>query len=214
MSRYSGQTDFLVGTDVANRNHDLTESLIGFFVNQVVVRADLDGNPTFNELLDRVKEVTLNGYAHQDAPFEKVVDMLHPERDLSHAPLFQVKLVIQYALTDNLELPELTVGGGIEEISLSKLDLTLLIVDGDRIRVDLQYSTDLFQSSTISRMLTHFERLLASAVSNPEQRISQLELLSSAERQQLLVERNDTQAPYSSRSLYSRTLRGAGGTLS
>src|SRR6185369_6199506 len=196
LSRYSGQTDFLVGTDVANRNHDLTELLIGFFVNQVVVRAELDGNPTFNELLDRVKEVTLNGYAHQDAPFEKVVDMLHPDRNLSHAPLFQVKLVIQYALTDNLELPELSVGGGIEEQSLSKLDLTLLVVDGDRIRVDLQYSTDLFQSSTIRRMLAHFETLLASAVNHPEQHLSQLELLSSDERQQLLVERNDTQTSY------------------
>ena len=196
LSRYSGQTDFLVGTDVANRNHDLTELLIGFFVNQVVVRADLDGNPTFNELLDRVKEVTLNGYAHQDAPFEKVVDMLHPDRNLSHAPIFQVKLVIQYALTDHLELPELAVGGGIEEQSLSKLDLTLLVVDGERIRVDLQYSTDIFESSTIRRMVTHFERLLTSAVNNPEQRISQLELLSSDERQQLLVDRNDTQATY------------------
>src|SRR5689334_1678758 len=196
LSRYSGQTDFLVGTDVANRNHDLTELLIGFFVNQVVVRADLDGNPTFNELLDRVKEVTLNGYAHQDAPFERVVDMLHPDRNLSHAPLFQVKLVIQYALTDHLELPELAVGGGIEEQSLSKLDLTLLVVDGDRIRIDLQYSTDIFESSTIRRMVTHFERLLTSAVNNPEQRISQLELLSSDERQQLLVDRNDTHATY------------------
>ena len=117
LSRYSGQTDFLVGTDVANRNHNLTELLIGFFVNQVAVRADLDGNPTFDELLDRVKEVTLNGFAHEDAPFEKVVDLLHPDRNLSHAPLFQVKLVIQYALTDNLELPELSVGGGIEEQS-------------------------------------------------------------------------------------------------
>ncbi|HEX7332363.1 MAG TPA: amino acid adenylation domain-containing protein, partial [Pyrinomonadaceae bacterium] len=196
LSRYSGQTDFLVGADVANRNHDLTESLIGFFVNQVALRADLDGNPTFSELLERVKEVTLNGYAHQDAPFEKVVDILHPERNLSHAPLFQVKLVLQYVFTENLELPELTVGGGIEEISLSKLDLTLLIFDGDPIRVDIQYSTDLFQSSTIRRMLTQFEQLLASAVSNPEQHISQLELLSSAERQQLLADHSDTQTPF------------------
>ena len=196
LSRYSGQTDFLVGSDVANRNHDLTESLIGFFVNQVVVRADLTGNPTFNELLDRVKEETLNGYAHQDAPFENVVDMLNPERHLSHAPLFQVKLVIQYALTDHLELPDLTIVGGLEELSLSKLDLTLLIVDGERIRVDLQYSTDIFQSSTIRRMVGQFEMLLTSAVNNPEQHISQLELLSNAERKKLLVDLNDTQASH------------------
>ena len=99
-------------------------------MNQVVVRADLAGNPTFNELLERVKEVTLNGYAHQDAPFEKVVDMLNPERDLSHAPLFQVKLVIQYALTDNLELPELTISGSEAESAIAKFDLTLVISEG------------------------------------------------------------------------------------
>ena len=95
LSRYSGQTDFLIGTDIANRNHGTTESLIGFLVNQLVLRVDLAGDPSFNELLERVKEVTLNGYAHQEAPFEKVVEMLNPERSLKHAPLFQVKLVLQ-----------------------------------------------------------------------------------------------------------------------
>ncbi|HEX2270349.1 MAG TPA: condensation domain-containing protein, partial [Pyrinomonadaceae bacterium] len=202
LSRYSGQTDFLVGADIANRNHGLTESLIGFFVNQLVLRADLSGNPTFNELLERVKEVTLNGYAHQDAPFERVVDMLNPERNLSHAPLFQVKLTLQNALTDNLELSELAIGGGGTESFATKLDLTLVVFDGDPVKVDMQYSTDLFKSSTVSRMLTHFERLLASAIRDPEQHISQLELLSSAERQQLLVDLNDTQAPY----LHSRCI--------
>src|SRR5215216_5733392 len=196
LSRYSGQTDFLVGTDILNRDRGTTESLIGFFVNQLALRVDLAGDPTFNELLDRVKEVTLNGYAHQEAPFEKVVDMLNPTRNLSHAPLFQVKLVLQYASTDNLELPELAIGGVAAEGSIAKLDLTLMIYDGDPIRAVMEYSTDLLESSTISRMLAHFERLLASAVSNPEQHISELELLSSAERHQLLVERNDTHVPY------------------
>ena len=128
LSRYSGQTDFLVGTDIANRNHGTTESLIGFFVNQLVLRVDLAGDPTFNELLERVKEVTLNGYAHQEAPFEKVVEMLNPERNLSHAPLFQVKLVLQNASTDNLELPELAIGGVEAESSYSKVRFNSLIV--------------------------------------------------------------------------------------
>jgi amino acid adenylation domain-containing protein len=196
LSRYSGQTDFLIGTDIANRNQGTTESLIGFFVNQLVLRVDLAGDPTFNELLERVKEVTLNGYAHQEAPFEKVVDMLNPERNLSHAPLFQVKLVLQNASTDNLELPDIVIGGVEAESPIAKFDLTLVICEGDRISAEMEYSTDLFESSTISRMLTQFERLLSSAVTDPEEHISQLELLSSAERQQLLIERNDTHVTY------------------
>src|ERR1044072_5544766 len=181
LSRYSGQTDFLVGTDVANRDQGTTESLIGFFVNQLVLRVDLAGDPTFNELLERVKEVTLNGYAHQEAPFEKVVDMLNPQRNLSHSPLFQVKLVLQYASPDKFALPELAIGDVEAEASIAKLDLTLIVDDGDPISAVFEYSTDLFESSTVRRMLDQFERLLESAVRNPEQRISELELLSSAE---------------------------------
>ena len=197
LSRYSGQTDFLIGTDIANRNHDTTEPLIGFFVNQLVLRADLAGDPTFNQLLQRVKEVTLNGYAHQEMPFEKVVDLLNPERNLSHAPVFQVKLVLQNASTGDLELPELTIGAVDFESDIAKFDLTLVITEAvDRIVAEIEYSTDLFERSTVSRMLTQFERLLASAVKDPEQHLSQLELLGSAERHQLLVERNDTDIPY------------------
>ena len=127
LSRYSGQTDFLIGTDIANRRQGTTEALIGFFVNQLVLRVDLAGDPTFNELLERVKEVTLNGYAHQEAPFEKVVEMLSPERNLSHAPLFQVKLVLQNASTNNLELPELTLGMVESGSPVAKFDLTLAV---------------------------------------------------------------------------------------
>src|SRR6185295_7120163 len=127
LSRYSGQSDFLIGTDIANRNQSTTESLIGFFVNQLVLRADLIGDPAFDELLARVKDTTLNGYAHQDAPFEKVVEMLNPERNLSHAPLFQVKLLLQNTSTDNLELPELVIGGVEGDDLIAKFDLTLTI---------------------------------------------------------------------------------------
>src|SRR6185369_15850406 len=196
LSRYSGQTDFLIGTDIANRNHGTTESLIGFLVNQLVLRVDLAGDPSFKQLLERVKEVTLNGYAHQEAPFEKVVEILNPERNLKHAPLFQVKLVLQNAATGNLELPELAISAVTAESPIAKFDLTLVISEGDRISAELEYSTDLFESSTIRRMLAQFERLLESAVRDPEQHISQLELLSSTERHELLVERNDTRVPY------------------
>ncbi len=197
LSRYSGQTDFLIGTDIANRNQDTTQPLIGFFVNQLVLRVDLAGDPTFNELLQRVKEVTLNGYAHQEVPFEKVVDMLNPERNLSHAPLFQVKLVLQNAGTGTLDLPEVSLSAVEFDTDIARFDLTLIITESqDRINAEIEYSTDLFESSTIKRMLTHFEKLLASAVRDPQQHLSQLELLGSAERHQLLVERNDTAIPY------------------
>src|SRR5215217_4172308 len=151
LSRYSGQTDFLIGTDIANRRQGTTEALIGFFVNQLVLRVDLAGDPTFNELLQRVKEVTLNGYAHQEAPFEKVVEMLSPERNLSHAPLFQVKLVLQNAWTNNLELPELTLGVVQSESAVAKFDLMLAVYEGEQIGLLLEYTTDLFEASTISR---------------------------------------------------------------
>jgi amino acid adenylation domain-containing protein len=196
LSRYSGQTDFLIGTDIANRNHGTTESLIGFFVNQLVLRVDLAGDPSFNELLERVKEVTLNGYAHQEAPFEKVVEMLNPERNLSHAPLFQVKLLLENASTNNLELPELAIGGVEADGLVAKFDLTLVIYEGDQISAVMEYATDLFESSTIERMLGHYEELLHSIVREPQQRVSRLALLSSEARQQLVREWNETAAPY------------------
>ena len=197
LSRYSGQTDFLIGTDIANRNQGTTEPLVGFFVNQLVLRVDLEGDPTFKELLQRVKEVTLNGYAHQEVPFEKVVEVLNPERKLSHAPLFQVKLVLQNASTGGeVGLPELTLAAVDYESEIAKFDLTLVVYEGDQITAEMEYSTDLFESSTVSRMLTEFERILASAVKDPSQHLSQLELLDSADRQQLLVERNNTDIPY------------------
>ena len=191
--RYSGQSDVVVGTPIAGRNHLATEGLIGLFVNTLVLRTSLSGDPSFRELLDRIREVTLGAYAHQDLPFEKLVEELEPERDMSRSPLFQVVFALHNTTEETLELPGLDareVGVGDDT---AKFDMTIGLTEFDGgLSGSLQYSTDLFEASTIRRMLTHFERLLAAAVRDPEQHISQLELLSSAERRQLLIERNDT----------------------
>ena len=196
--RYSGQSDVVVGTPIAGRNQLATEGLIGLFVNTLVLRTNLSGDPSFRELLERMREVTLGAYAHQDLPFEKLVEELQPERDMSRSPLFQVVFALHNEITETLQLPGLEaneVGSAADETA--KFDITMAVTETDsELGGSLQYSTDLFEASTISRMLEQFERLLASAVSAPEQHISQLELLSSAERQQLLVERNETHVAY------------------
>jgi len=154
-------------------------------------------NPTFQELLGRVREVTLGAYAHQDLPFEQLVEALQPERNLSHQPLFQVMFVLQNAPMSALELPSLTLSSLEMESSTAKFDLTLSMEDTEQGLVgSLEYNTDLFDAGTISRMLKHFQTLLEGIVANPEQRLSDLSLLTQQERQQLLVEWNDTQADY------------------
>jgi amino acid adenylation domain-containing protein len=188
----------VVGTPIAGRNHLATEGLIGLFVNTLVLRTSLSGDPSFRELLGRVREVTLGAYAHQDLPFEKLVEELQPERDMSRSPLFQVVFALHNQTTETLQLPGLEanqVGSAADETAKFDITMGLTEIDG-ALGGSLQYSTDLFEASTISRMLEQFERLLTSAVSAPKQHISKLELLSSTERQQLLVERNETHVAY------------------
>ena len=197
LSRYSGQDDIAVGVPIAGRNHAELEDLIGFFVNTLVLRTDLSADPTFRELLGRVREVSLAAYHHQDLPFEKLVEELRPERDLSRSPLFQV-------LFQLLNFAD-------EELALQNLDVSRLPSGSQRVRFDLEmhvwqrdktlrgrvvYSTDLFDHSTIARMVGHFITLLQGIVAAPDQRISQLPLLTEPERQQLLVEWNDTAADH------------------
>ena len=197
LSRSSGQEEIVVGSPIANRNRSETEGLIGFFVNTLALRTSVGGNPRFGELLGRVREVCLGGYAHQDVPFEKLVEELEPERSLSHTPLFQVMMMLQNAPQGSLELPGLELRGFGREGQTAKFDLTLSMVEtADGVNASFEYSTDLFNASTIERMAMHFQTLLTSIVSNPAQRISELEMLSEAERQQLLVEFNDTITPY------------------
>src|SRR3990172_5937896 len=197
LHRYASQDDVVVGTPVANRNRAEIEGLIGFFVNTLVMRTDLSGNPSFRELLAQVREVALGAYAHQDLPFEKLVEELHPKRDLSRNPLFQVGFVLQNAGRQALELLGLTLNPLEVGSGTAKFDLTLSMVEGaEGLRGTLEYNTDLFDAATVTRMLGHYQRLLEGIVANPEQRISDLPLLTEAERKQLLVEWNGTKADY------------------
>ncbi|MFN6485611.1 amino acid adenylation domain-containing protein [Nostoc sp. DedQUE02] len=196
--RYTGQSDILVGSPIANRDRSEIEGLIGFFVNTLVMRTDLSGNPTFSELLTRVREVALGAYTHQNLPFEMLVEALQPERDLSHTPLFQVMFVLQNApISQQLELTGLTASSLNVKSKTTKFDLTLGMQNTSSGLVGAwEYNTDLFDASTIKRMTDHFVTLLEGIIANPEQRISQLPILTEVEQQQLLVEWNNTQADY------------------
>ncbi|MBD2253936.1 amino acid adenylation domain-containing protein [Nostoc parmelioides FACHB-3921] len=195
--RYTGQDDIVVGTPLANRDRLELEGLIGFFVNTLVLRTDLSGNPSFQELLSRVRRVTLQAYTHPDLPFEELVKALQPQRDLSHTPLFQVMFVLENAPTSEAELTGLTLSPLGTQRTTAKFDLTLFIKNtSSGLLAIWQYNTDLFDSSTIERIGSHFVTLLAGVVANPQQQISQLPLLTQVEQQQLLVEWNNTQVNY------------------
>jgi amino acid adenylation domain-containing protein len=195
--RYTGSSDILVGTPIANRNRGEIEGLIGFFVNTLVMRTDLSDNPSFSQLLTRVREVTMDAYAHQDLPFEMLVEALQPERDLSHTPLFQVAFVLQNTPKSEIAMTGLTVTDLPPENTTAKFDLTLAMVNtDDGLKGVWEYNTDLFESSTIERLSGHFLNLLGGIAANPQARISQLPLLTESETNQLLIEWNNTQVDY------------------
>lgn len=197
LSRYSGQTDIAVGTDIANRNRLETESLVGFFVNQLVLRTDLSANPTFVELLRQVHRTTVDAYAHQDLPFEKLVSELQPQRDLSRAPLFQVKLVLQNAWSGDLSLPDLQVSLLEEQPRVAKFDLAFVFEESEPgLRGTLEFATDLFSRATAERLLSHFQTLLAAIVDDPTRRVRSLPLLTAGERERLLFDFNNTVRDY------------------
>ena len=197
LSRYSGQEDFAVGTDVANRNRLETEGLIGFFVNQLVLRGKLQGEGDFGRALEDTRQITLEAYAHQDLPFERLVEELSPERSLGRTPLFQVKLIMQNAPQGELGMSEVKLESWGVEHRTAKFDLTLIVEErGGRIAGVAEYAADLYEGGTVERMLGHWERLLECAVEDPERRISELEMLSAAEREQLLEGWNDTAVEY------------------
>ncbi len=195
--RYTGTEDILVGTPIANREHSEIEGLIGFFVNTLVMRTDVSGNPSFKELLTRVREMAMDAYAMQNLPFEMLVEALQPERNLSHTPLFQVMFALQNAPNQNLELTGLSVNLLPIENATAKFDLTLSMQNtGDGLVGMWEYNTDLFNASTIERMIGHYVTLLEGIVNNPSEQIGQLPLLRESEKEQLLVEWNRTQADY------------------
>src|SRR5262249_19792354 len=154
------------------------ESLIGFFVNTLVMRTDLSGDPSFQEVVSRVREVSLGAYAHQDLPFEKLVEELNPQRNLNRTPLFQVMFALQNMPKERLELPGLQVSAERLESRTAKFDLTLSLSDANKaLAGEMEYNTDLFDASTIDRMLGHFETLLEAIAEDPSLPISSLPLL-------------------------------------
>jgi len=190
--RYTGQEDITVGSPIANRNMAEIEELIGFFVNTLVLRTDMT-DASFRDLLARVRQAAVDAYANQDVPFEKLVEELQPERNLSYSPLFQVMFVLQNTPMSTLTLPGLMLQMLELDSSTAKFDLTLTMMETpDGLAGQMQYNSDLFDQATIERMTEHFATLLQSIVGNPDQSISKLPMLSQQERNQLLTEWNAT----------------------
>ncbi|HSL81570.1 MAG TPA: amino acid adenylation domain-containing protein, partial [Thermoanaerobaculia bacterium] len=197
LARLTGQDDLLVGSPVAGRNRVETEGLVGFFVNTLVLRGDLRGEPTFEELLGRVRRATLGVYGHQDLPFEKLVEELAPERDPSRAPLVQVLFVLQNAPVEALELPGLDVSLPETGFRQAKLDLGLYAAEtGDGLDCFLEYAADLFDRTTVERLGRHLVGLTRAALAAGRRPVAELPLLSPAERWQAVAEWNDTAAAY------------------
>ena len=182
LSRYSGSEEIVIGTDIDNRNRAETEGLIGFFVNQLVLRTDLSGDPSFRQLIGRVREVCLGAYAHQDLPFEKLVEELRPERSLSYTPLFQVSCTMNTVNeAEASSLPDIAVAPARSENQVANYDLTLLLTDrGEVIQGAMQYNTDLFEAATVKRMIGHLSVMLDAVVGDPEREISCLQLMTDA----------------------------------
>ncbi|HLK58301.1 MAG TPA: amino acid adenylation domain-containing protein [Chthonomonadaceae bacterium] len=189
--RYSGQQDLVVGTPIANRTRPELEGLIGFFTNTLALRGDLSGDPSFMELLGRVRETCLGAYSHQDIPFEKLVETLQPERQLSYSPLFQVMFMFQTQPEASRNLPGLQIETLEEEHTSAKFDLILSLVQTPQgMETNLEYNTDLFDRERMERLHGHYQTLLEGIVAAPEQRISRLPLLPETERHRLVVEYN------------------------
>ncbi|NJL35424.1 MAG: AMP-binding protein [Leptolyngbyaceae cyanobacterium SM1_4_3] len=196
LHRYSGQTDIVIGSPIANRNRAETERLMGVLLNTLVLRTDLSGNPRFREVVQRVKEVTLAAYTHQDLPFEKLVEALRPERSLSHNPLFQTWFALHAPPISSRTLADLTLSPLNIDRETAQFDLSLEVRDaGDRLLCQVEYSTDRFTAATIARLQRHFTTLLTAIAAHPDQRLSELPLISAVEQQEL-TRWNQTETEY------------------
>jgi len=198
LSRYNGEEDIVIGSPIANRNRKEIEPLIGFFVNTLVLRIDISGNPSFKTLLERVRQLALDAYAHQNLPFERLVDELQPERTLSHSPLFQVMFVFKNASTSgSLSLPGLQIDPLSLETGRTHFDLVMCLTQTDsQLSGMLEYSTDLFDPESIARMMQHFQLLLGGITEDPDQSVWSFPLLNAADRRRILEEWNDTRRDY------------------
>ncbi|WP_163997845.1 non-ribosomal peptide synthetase, partial [Pyxidicoccus caerfyrddinensis] len=196
LSRYSGQDDVVVGAPVAGRNRAELEGLVGLFVNTLALRTDLSGDPSFLELLGRVHETVLGAFAHQDLPFEKVVEALRPERRLGVSPLFQVMFALQNAPLPPMEVPGLRMEAQPVDSGAAQVDLSLLATELPQgLRVAVVYRTDLFDAATVTRLLGHFQTLLEGLAAHPERRLSELPLMDAAELRRVLLEWNGEPVP-------------------
>ncbi len=197
LMRWSGEEDVSVGTAIANRTRREIEGLIGFFANTLVLRTHLEGNPSFKELIGRERACALAAYARQEVPFEKLVEEINPDRDMSRSPLFQVMMALQTAGQQDLGISGLKVSRIEEETGVAKFDLTLTLTErGEGIFGSLEYSRELYEGETIRRMARHFEKVVEEVVRDTEQRVREIELLSAAERRQIVEEWNKTEKEY------------------
>jgi amino acid adenylation domain-containing protein len=196
--RYTGQEDIVIGSPIAGRNRSEVEGLIGFFINTVVLRTDLSGDPSFQQLLTKVRSTTIEAYSYQDLPFDKLVEELHPERSLSYNPIFQVMFSVEKAPISQREFAGLTATLLSIENRTSKFDVDVTVIDksASELNVLWNYNVGLFNSATIERMAGHFQTLLEGIVAKPEQVISQLPLLTKSEQEQLLSGWNHSQTEY------------------
>ncbi|HEX8286907.1 MAG TPA: amino acid adenylation domain-containing protein, partial [Pyrinomonadaceae bacterium] len=197
LTRYTGQEDLVIGSPIAGRNRTETENIIGFFVNTIALRSNVSGDPTFRELLSRVKTTTLEAFSHQELPFEKIVAAVRPERSLSYNPIFQVAFALQPNSESSMKIPGLEVRPLKLGSVTAKFDLFLSAKEtSDGLTITVEYSTDLFDAATIKRLMSHYQNLLEGLVINPNRRVSELPLLSNAELKQLLNDWNDTATEY------------------
>ncbi len=203
LARHAGREDVAVGSPVAGRTRPETEPLVGFFVNTLVLRTDLSGDPTFVELLDRVREVTLGAYEHQDVPFERLVEELSPERDLTRTPLFQVMLSVDTTEAAVWDLPGIHTEDYPVTSGQVKVDLTAAFADtGTELLGTLRYSTALFDADRVERMVAHLQRLLTAVADDPNVRLSKLPMLPDAEYRQVVHAPNATARPRTARTLH------------
>ena len=198
LHNYTGQDDICIGSPIANRTQHEVEALIGFFVNTLALRSEIRDEVPFTDFLQQVRETTMSAYEHQEMPFEKVVELVVKERDMSRTPLFQVMLVLQNTPeAKKLKLGEIELSGEQLPHDTSKFEITLFIVETPQgLQGSVEYSTDLFSESTIKRMLDHFKILLNSIVTAPGKKIGELKMLTPHEEQQLLFDFNNTDADY------------------
>ena len=202
--RYTGQEDVIVGTPTANRSQVEIEPLIGLFVNTLAIRTDLSGNPTFSELVARVRESSLEVFSNQEVPFEMIVEAIHPSRDTSHSPIFQVFFILQNTPTRAVQGTDLRSKQVKIDKKSAKFDLTLEIWnDLDGLYYEFEYNTDLFGPSMIDRMAKHYQKLLEEVCANPQANIAEISLLTDAERRESVVEWNATSKDYPQQTIQS-----------